>query len=334
MFGEHKRTKERIEQEVAGMVTSLDGIYKNKSSDEYKMSGDITKSRFYDDIERMVANLSTLKGYPKVESNDIHSMFNVLHRPVFKKMTTEFLHEPNDRNIIFTAVFTVGYRVLVGELSRIYSSTEATDKGIVYKPDKMSKKYSMNKFIKVYKNDLESRIDTDIRTKLETGVQQEGWLALKIGSAAVGLMKFIKNHELTEWAGVITVLFDRIFGSASELNPVSYIDDVLSSSYDKKVASFENASAMYQATKDAYDEYMKIPEAQRNKKVESNYIKNMEKYNIQMKNLKAKIDHYDKRAREESRELIDSMDVSSSSSTNNTKTTNTSTSTNNDDFDF
>ena len=330
MFGDKKKMQEQIEKTVAGMLTDLEAIYKNKSSDEYKMCGDISKSKFYDDIERMVANLDTLKGYPKVESADMHAMFNVLHRPVFKKMTTEFIHEPNDRNIIFVAIFTVGYRMLVGELSRIYASTEATDKGIVYKPDKMSKKYSMNKFIKAYKNDIESKIDVYVRSKMETGVKQEAWFSAAMGAAA-GVMAFLKKHEIVEWAGLFADLCKLIFGDKSELNPVSYMDDVLSTSYDKKVASFENASAMYQATKDAYEEYMKIPEAQRNKKVESKYIKNMEKYNIQMKNLKSKIDHYDQRAREESRESINKVKLDNDTKQSSEPKT---TSTNDDDFDF
>ena len=59
---------------------------------------------------------------------------------------------------------------------------------------------------------------------------------------------------------------------------------------------------MYEATKQAYDDYMKIPEAQRKQKVESKYLKNIDKYNIRMQNLKAKIDHYDSRAIEEAKD--------------------------------
>ena len=47
---------------------------------------------------------------------------------------------------------------------------------------------------------------------------------------------------------------------------------------------------------------MKIPEKDRNKKIESNYVKNIEKYNIKMGNLKAKIDHFDSRALEEAKD--------------------------------
>ena len=51
-------------------------------------------------------------------------------------MVGEYLSKPDDKNIVFTAAYTFGYRLLVGELGRIIASSEATDKGFVYKPDK------------------------------------------------------------------------------------------------------------------------------------------------------------------------------------------------------
>ena len=326
------KTKEAIDKAVASMLTELHIIYKNKSSDEYKMRGDITSCAFYDDIERMIANLETLKGYPRHESQDLHAMFNVLHRPIFKKMVTDYLNEQTERNVSFTAIYTVGYRVLVGELSRIYASTEATEKGIVYKPDKIQRRENLNKFIRAYKNDLEKNIDEYIRLSMEknSGYAQESWAA--IAAPIVSVLNFIKAHELIEWGEVFAYLFNGVFGSSKELNPISYVDDVLTSSYDAKVQEFENTAAMYQATKEAYEEYLKIPEAQRDKKVESNYIKNMEKYNIKMQNLQAKIKHYDQRAQEEAQENIDKIKIDETKADKGeTKKT---TSSNDDDFDF
>jgi hypothetical protein len=59
---------------------------------------------------------------------------------------------------------------------------------------------------------------------------------------------------------------------------------------------------MYEEAKKAYDEYMKIPESNRNKKIESNYVKLIKKYNIKMENLRAQIAHYDSRAMVEVKE--------------------------------
>ena len=62
---------------------------------------------------------------------------------------------------------------------------------------------------------------------------------------------------------------------------------------------------MYEATKEAYDEYLKIPESQRKEKIESKYQKNIDKYNIKMQNLKAKIDHFDSRAEEDAKDAAE-----------------------------
>lgn len=282
-------------QLVTTMAHMLKDIYSNKSSDEYKSHGDITASSEYVTIERMVADLSTLKKFPKPWVTDIKNLFNTLHRPVFKKMVTEYISEPNDRNTIFTAMYTVGFRVLVGELSRIYSSTEATDKGIEYKPDKVSKKNTMTKFIAVFNSSLEQKIDSYIKSAAkdaETEPVQEGVIEA-IGSVAKGVIKSIPT---------VLGTIESLFKTAVELNPVSLINSILSTSYNKKVEKFEEVAAMYQATKEAYEEYMKIPEAQRKQKIESRYQKNLEKYNIKMNNLKAALDHYDQRSIEDAKQ--------------------------------
>jgi hypothetical protein len=158
---------------------------------------------------------------------------------------------------------------------------------------------------------------------------QEAWSS--IVGAGVEVLKFIKSKELIEWGAVFSDLFNAIFGSARELNPLSFIDDVLSESYDRKVQEFDNVCDNYQATKDAYEEYLRIPEAQRDKKVESRYLKDMEKYNIRMQNIQAKIKHYDQRAAEESKELADKIKIEK---TDDTKTSdNTKNDTSGDDFD-
>lgn len=284
------------------MNHALVEIYKNKSADEYKMRGDITVSSEYSTIERMVSDLKVLKGFPSSEAEDIKMLFLTLHRPVFKKMVTEYLASPNERNQTFTTVFTVGYRLLVGELSRIFASTEATDKGIAYKPDKVSRKENAKWLIKHFNKTLEQKIDTYIRSHgNKQKPVQEALVEISDGFGAV--------------AGVISTVFDvinLIFTGAKELNPISFINAMLTRSYDNKIKKFEEVSAMYNATKEAYDEYMKIPAAQRKEKIESKYIKNIDKYNIKMQNLAAQIEHYDSRAKEEVKDIKASKPKASS----------------------
>ena len=285
------------------MNQTLVEIYKNKSADEYKMKGDITISSEYSTIERMVSDLKILKGFSSSEADDIKMLFLTLHRPVFKKMVSEYLVSPNERNQTFTTVFTVGYRLLVGELSRIFASTEATDKGIAYKPDKVSRKENAKWLIKHFNKSLEQKIDTYIRSHGDKQKSlQEAVVEISDGFGMV--------------ADIVATVFDVIglvFSGAKELNPISFISALLTRSYDNKVKKFEEVSAMYNATKEAYDEYMKIPKAQRKEKIESKYMKNIDKYNIKMQNLAAQIEHYDSRAKEEVKDIKSSKPRKSSS---------------------
>lgn len=315
-------------QMISTMLSMLKNIYSNRSSDEYKSHGDITKSSEYSTIEKMVSDLSTLKKFSKTEASDLKSLFNTLHRPVFKKMVTEYINEPNDRNTIFTAVYTVGFRVLVGELSRIFSSTVATDNGIEYKPDKVSKKNNMNKLIRYINNDIEKRIDAYIKTNKNTSVPMDEATANVVQE---GVGTAIKTGVMFVGKAIPKVLgfVSNTFSAAKELNPVSFINAILSHHYDKKVQKFEDVAALYEATKEAYEEYMKIPQAQRSKKIESKYVKNMEKYNIKMNNIYATIKHYDQRSIEEAPD-----EPADSSSSTSTKPSDSSNDNNDSDFDF
>lgn len=283
------KTGEKETAIMEHMSSALAEIYKNKSADEYKMHGDITQSSEYDTIEKMISDLKILKGFSKSEADDIKMLFLTLHRPVFKKMVTEYIASPNERNTTFTTVYTVGYRLLVGELSRIFSSTEATDKGISYKPDKVSRKENAKWLIRHFNGSLEQEIDKYVRSHLkEQKAVQEA--VIDIGDALGSVMSI---------GATVFEVIGLIFKGAREMNPISLINAMLTRAYDNKVKKFEDVSAMYYATKEAYDEYMRIPAAQRKEKIESKYMKNIDKYNIKMQNLAAQIEHYDQRAKEE-----------------------------------
>lgn len=480
------KTRKKIDEKIIQITKLLNDIYKNKSSDEYKMRGDITKVSMYSTIEKMVAQLSVLRGFSKTDASDLNQLFNTLHRPFFKNMVSEFIHEPNERNTVFCALFTLGYRLLVGELSRIFASTEATPKGIEYKPDKISRKNDISKVIAIYKGDLESRINAEIRvsSSAKTSIEesfienmirdlyiqeyyeenvnpyQEGHFGFREirgdspdmeritgstkrpqsddtdvvisklpqikGSRPLydddeedrntlpiqQRLKRIKEEENTspdpntdtadsdsvstatdpsygssvssidecnqcnqykpvqegvtdtmvsmsdkvsdvsDWIGpkisgiaswaapialgldIVAGLFGKIARFTIGKNPIAELNYFFTNQYEKKIQKLSAVSANYFATKEAYDEYMKIPDAQRKKKVESKYIQNMEKYNIQMKNLEAQIEHFNSRAKK---------DTSKPAPKSEPPKTNTSSKTDNDggnngggddDFDF
>lgn len=461
MLGKKKASK-KLDAAVLAINSMLAQIYKNKSTDEYKMKGDITKSPSYKQIEEMISDLKTLKGYSPNDARDMTSLFNTLHRPVFRTMVKEYIVDPNDKNTVFTSMYTVGYRLLVGELARIFAATEATPKGIVYKPNKMSRKDDASKLIKIFNDDLENKLNKlvqDMKKHPEESPVSESYLTLLLGSlvqetvepeekvsadngapapvneadepvpgddapAAVEegddpskksnnviLQGIINNLEkanpnkktfnlkelqekyckdqssnkpetvkesdeagagpgendpgasedadmhstddtssvtesvtftqeasdpntsrlhsaaerlentaksaenYSKLLGVIVGsvallggLFADVVGLLKGLNPISDINYMFMNSYDKKVSKLGNVANMYEATKKAYDDYMKIPESQRKKKVESNYLKDLEKYNITMNNLSAQIEHFNSRAKKESQEVVDTIE--------------------------
>lgn len=280
---------------VDNILSELEDIYNNKSSDEYKCKGDITKSPNYENIDYNIAKLSSIKGFPEKDITVLKTTFNTLHRPIFHKMVVSYLEKPDEKNIIFTTAFTVGYRLLVGELSRIVASTEATDHGLVYKPGKVEKS-DMVSFMKKYNSDLDKKLDDAIKRahiELKKTVQESATLeAIGAGAGAV--------------VGVIESVFgfiSNIFKSAASLNPISLISAVLSRSYDKKVEKYEKICKEYEAAQKAYEEYKKIPVTQRKQRIEHKYTKMIEKYNIKMGNLKAQIDHYDLRAMNDAKDV-------------------------------
>ena len=285
MNNNNKVKQELMEKNMIDiMAQSLKDIYSNKSSDEYKSHGDITIVSEYNNIDRMVSDLKTLQKFPKSDATDIKTLFLTLHRPVFKNTVNEYIHEPNERNTLFTAVYTVGYRVLVGELSRIYSSTVATDKGIVYRPDKISKRNNMNVFIRQFNSNLETRIDEYLRmNKTAPAVVEEAFTAGALTLATSSLEWFNKLLSPLKTATGVAANIVKSFFS---------INALLNKAITSDVDAFDDISSLYNATKTAYEEYVRIPEAQRSKRVESNYIKNLKKYEIRMDNLRAKVEHF------------------------------------------
>lgn len=450
LFNKNKNTQKRLDAAMLAINSILNEIYSNKSTDEYKMKGDITKSPSYKNIEQMVTDLRNLKGYNQNDANDLRTMFQTLHRPVFKTMVKEYIMEHNDRNTIYTSLFTIGYRLLVGELARIFASTEATPKGIIYKPNKVSRKNDASKMIRLFNAELEKRVDeyikamnahpeespvnesyltmicdqlfieaddeteessdTDVNTddsadqdsvdaveewhkaldpnndkwgshnwnptydpyegqseeerKKSISVQRErakiikenkrraaqglkpiplpvgpikeedlpgdadpdddtsssdvtqeadasalGKTAEALGSASSKILTASGNIAIIATSvAIIGGLFGAINGLLKGFNPIADINYHFMDSYDKKIRKFENVSKMYEETKKAYDEYMRIPEAQRNKKVESKYMKNMDKYNISMQNLAAQIEHFNQRAKKESESMVNDVE--------------------------
>ena len=379
LFNRNKNTQKRLDAAMLAINSILNEIYSNKSTDEYKMKGDITKSPSYKNIEQMVTDLRNLKGYNQNDANDLRTMFQTLHRPVFKTMVKEYIMEHNDRNTIYTSLFTIGYRLLVGELARIFASTEATPKGIIYKPNKVSRKNDASKMIRLFNAELEKRVDEYIKSmnahpeespvnesyltmicdhlfieaddetegSSDTDVNPDdsadqnsvdsvteedlpgdadpedvtqeaaaaaaqtalGKTAKALGDASTSILTASGNIMIIATSvAIIGGLFGAINGLLKGFNPIADINYHFMDSYDKKIRKFENVSKMYEETKKAYDEYMRIPEAQRNKKVESKYMKNMDKYNIAMQNLAAQIEHFNQRAKKESESMVNDVE--------------------------
>ena len=297
-----------VQKEIALMIKMLDEIYKNKSSDEYKMMGDITKSIVYEEMERQVANLKTLRNFPKAEAEDYQRMFDNLHKPMYKKLVMEFNKAPNEKNTTFTALFTVGYRVLIGDLAKIYASTEATEAGIVYLPDKVKGVNQRSRaFIHDFTKNLEEEYNKVVRMKgNRPKMHQEYALLNTLGSAATALATFIQAHELVPVTSFLSDVVGGIFGHRKELNPISYINDRLTQRYDDYIERFKDTEKLYNATKEAYEEYKSQP-GRKSFGVQGRYISNMKKYQLQMLRLKAHMAHYDSRGEAKRKEELDRL---------------------------
>lgn len=293
---------DEVDKSIVSMMKDLDDIYKNKSSDEYKMAGDITKSPIYEKIESLIADLRTLKGLPKTDAEDYQQLFNALHKPMYRNMTAEYLKKPNEKNTLFVALFTVGYRTLVGDLSRIYAATEATPNGFVYHSDQAAKQRTMTKsFIKAFNKNMDEEYNKAIRSKAKKPtMHQEGALLNLLGAGTTALATLSRAHELGPITAMFRDIFNFIFGAKRELNPVSFMGHHLTRSYDGLVHKFEDTEKMYRATKEAYEEYKNSP-GRKDPRIEQNYERNLKKYNITMKTLQAKMDHFDARAQEEAK---------------------------------
>lgn len=309
----------KIQKEIGLMLKNLDTIYSNKSSDEYKMMGDITKSPVYDMLEARIADLSSLKNFPQAEAKEYQAMFNQLHKPLYKKMVTEFVAKPNEKNITFTALFTYGYRVLIGDTARIFASTELTENGIIYVPDKVKNDNKRTRqFIHDYNNNLEAEYNKVVSRLNKPKMHQEAAILGAIGSAASAFAAFSNAHAIQPLTALFTDVFRGLLGAGKMLNPISFINHKLSRKYDSEVKEFKDICKLYEQTKEAYEEYKSSP-GRKDKMIEARYQTNIKKYEILMRNKKAKIDHFDSRAEAEAAEKREQIKLQEKAERENTK---------------
>lgn len=280
----------------------LKRIYSNKSSDEYKMKGDIKKHPVYDTLSNDIQTLGNdVKNVPTKTITAIKDMFTSLQKPIFKKMVSEYMAKPEPKNIIYTMCFTIGYRYMITTIMYIQTNIEASENGLVFKSttvrpqDKTIYEYVIkngkdyDKYVEnLYKQyEKKAKQDKPVVATESADITQE--------AASLGVVSAAVNTVVGLIEGVFGIL-NGIFKTAASLNPISLISACLSRSYDKKVEQYEKISKELEATKKAYAEYKKIPATQRKKRIEHKYVKMIDKYNIKMANLKAKIDHFDTRA--------------------------------------
>lgn len=302
-------------------IKGLAKVYKNKSGDEYKMKGDITKHPHYEQLSKDINSLGDgVKNAPTKVITGVKDMFASLHKPIWKKMIPEYMAKPNDKNTAYALGFATSIRIMISVIMTIYTFTEAKEEGLVYnEPNKLSDDDKVRyEFISKFGKDFDKNVEkwyeqASVKAKKnapKTATKEE----VTQEAASLGVVSTAANTVVGVVEGVFGIL-NGLFRTAASLNPISLISACLSRSYDKKVEQYEKISKEYEAAKKAYDEYKKIPAAQRKKRIESNYVKMIEKYNIKMKNLKAKIDHYDTRANKGSEDDDDDDKTTASSST-------------------
>lgn len=295
-------------QMIELMLASLDKIYSDKTSEEYKTRGDITKLRIYKDLDMMITNLKTLKKFPEQYAKDIRSTFDELHRPIWKSNVEKYIKSPNEENALYTAVYTVGVRVTIDEVSRIYSSTTINEKGILeFNPNKLMKRNDLRPFFTNFNVSLEKYIDDYVK-KHGSEVTQEAF-------AAVGaFVKSFFSKTLAKWIGrefVVSMIntFKKAFRSIRNLNPITLANAFLIRKYDNIEKAFNATLANYKATKEAYEEYMRLPESKRNATIVSNYEKELKRLQNSIDNQWARIEHFNQRANDDAEEAAEKTDI-------------------------
>ena len=286
-------------------VKNLKRVYSNKSCDEYKMKGDITKHPLYDTLLKDISELGTgVKNMPTKTVTGIKDMFTSLKKPVWKKQIPEFMAKPNPKNTIYALYFSIGFRYMITALMFIQTNIKASENGLEYVAPKIRENdktildfvgrngKDYDKFVEKVYQSYEKGSKKQVREEKQDEVKTESYTITQEGAGAVTV---VANKVVGVIEGVFGIL-NGVFKTAASLNPISLISACLSRSYDKKVEQYEKVSKELEATKKAYDEYKKIPATQRKKRVEHRYTKMIDKYNIKMANLKAKIDHFDTRS--------------------------------------
>lgn len=316
-------------QMIELMLASLDKIYSDKTSEEYKTKGDITKLRIYKDLDRMITDLKTLKKFPNQYARDIRTTFDELHRPVWKSNVEKYLKSPNEENALYTAIYTVGVRVTIDEVSRIYSSTKTTtDGGIEFNPDKLMKRNDLRPFFANFNQSLERYIDEYIK-KHGSEITQEALIPEVVKAFfSKTLLRYLAHDTITTFINT----FKKAFHNIKNLNPITLINAFLIRKYENIENSFNRTVANYQATKEAYDEYMRLPDTKRNPAVVAKYEKNLKNLQNSIDNQWAKIEHFNQRAMEDADERAANTEIQEEAPDN--KTSSTSSSDDNDGFDF
>lgn len=286
-------------------VKNLKRVYSNKSCDEYKMKGDITKHPLYDTLSKDIGELGTgVKNMPAKTVTGIKDMFTSLKKPVWKKQIPEFMAKPNPKNTVYALYFSIGFRYMITALMFIQTNIKASENGLEYVAPKIRENdktildfvgrngKDYDKFVEKVYQSYERGSKKQVKEEKKDEVKTESYTITQEGAGAVTV---VANKVVGVIEGVFGIL-NGVFKTAASLNPISLISACLSRSYDKKVEQYEKVSKELEATKKAYDEYKKIPATQRKKRVEHRYTKMIDKYNIKMANLKAKIDHFDTRS--------------------------------------
>lgn len=318
-------------QMIELMLASLDKIYSDKTSEEYKTKGDITKLRIYKDLDKMITDLKILKKFPGQYAKDIRTTFDELHRPIWKSNVEKYIRQPNEENALYTAVYTVGVRVTIDEVSRIYSSTKATvDGGLEFNPDKLMKRNDLRPFFANFNRSLEKYIDDFIK-KHGSEVTQEALIPLAV--------KNFFSKTLGKWIGRKIILdtisiFKRAFHNIRNLNPMTLANAFLIRKYENIENAFNATLANYQATKEAYEEYMRLPTAKRNPAVVAKYEKNLKNLQNSIDNQWAKIEHFNQRAKEDAEEKAENTEVPDEAPNQSSSSNDNSSSSDNDGFDF
>ena len=192
---------------------------------------------------------------------------------------------------------------MIDEVSRIYTCTKASTKGgIEYDPSKLAKRKNLQPFFAHFNESIETKI-AEYAKKHQNEPVTESFEAVGKFFATMGHWIF------RNWIKEMINMMKATFKAIKQLNPITLANAYLINKYDREINIFKSVCANYDATKQAYEEYISLPANKQNPAIIKKYEDSLQALDNRKKNLLAKIEHFNTQAEVEATDDAADIDM-------------------------